>query len=84
MRKRFDKTVDRAMRSHMVAYQNRSFARQAGEALAYGRRKHERTAAQAGTVAESTNFRGLSMLSRAATAMRRPIFVLSATEGRSL
>lgn len=28
MRKRFDKTVDRAMRSHMVAYQNRSFARQ--------------------------------------------------------
>jgi|UPI0008325775 hypothetical protein len=64
----------------MIAYQNRSFARHAGELLVHGRRKHERAPGEVETVGESTNFRTRLALFLGASAEIGSIFVLSATE----
>lgn len=65
------------MRSHMVAYQNRSFARHAGS---FGRQKHEATRRAPQTVTESTNFAACAEAIGGRREISRPIFVLSTTD----
>lgn len=84
-RKCFETWPGAANLSHMIAHQNRSFARYVGELpRPLGRQKHELYPPRAGMVAESTNIPRRSVLYEGGQVTAPPIFVLSATDPRAL